>query len=224
MAVYRYQVVSVGFWRGKVKRWNTTFHMTRSDRTPQLKDRMDKSGYPAPGDTNGDCSGGVAAIYVYDSTGGAPIHSTVYFDWESPSTWKAYDGSYWTEPPTGTTLDASAESAALLVGTMPYLSSTGKPVTVRKYLHAIPSRYASDYGDPDIDSTQQTHLVQNWSTSYMCAPNGIEPTTLHVEPYYYNHQRVRGRRRSRKASRAESFSAGVVTGAGAAAGGGHPFP
>ena len=62
MAVYRYQVTSVGFWRGQVKRWNTTFHRTLSTGTAQLYSAMQASGYKADGDVVGACSGGTAQI------------------------------------------------------------------------------------------------------------------------------------------------------------------
>lgn len=222
MAVYRYQVVCVGWWRGKIKRWNTTFHRTDSTQTTSLYNKMQAAGYVNPGDVLGDCSGGVASIAVYNATGGAPISNTIYFDWQTPTTWKPYTGTCWADVPAGTPLDASGESAVVIVGNMSGLSSTGKPVTTRKYLHAIPSRTAADYADPDVSVAAQAALAAQFTTSYMANPAGVSPNSVTVEPYYFNHQRVRGRRRTTSQVVAQSFSAGVV--AGAASGGGGSAP
>ena len=220
MAVYRYQVVSVGWWRGKIKRWNTTLHVSSPSLTPNILQTFQACGYPNPGDVVGDCSGGVASIAVYNSTGGAPISNTIYFDWETPSTWIPYTGTVWASTPEGTPLDASGESAAVVVGHFGGLSATGKPVTTRKYLHAIPSRTAADFADPDIDAATQALIVAKWATSLMAKPNGTTPASVTVEPYYGNHQRVRGRRRKVTTLQQEAYAAGVTVGAATATGGG----
>lgn len=224
MAVYRYQVVSVGLWRGKIKRWNTTFHAPEAGYLSLFHSSMQAAGYPNPGDTVGACSGGVASISRYNAAGGPPLEVVTYFDWQSPSTWIPYTGSAWIGVPSDTPIDASGESALLVVGTMAGLSSTGKPVTTRKYLHAIPSRSAVDYTDPDVSMAQQTAIKNVFPTYLMGNPSGSYPLSVDVEPYYYNHQRVRGRRRSRSEILAGGFAAGVVTGAEATQGsGGAPF-
>lgn len=222
MAVYRYQVVSVGWWRGKIKRWNTTLHANVSTNTDAYHTIFQKSGYKAPGDVLGACSGGVASITVYNASGGAPVLQTVYFDWESPGTWIPYTGEVWASVPATTPLDASGESAVVVVGHMAALSSTGKPVTTRKYLHAIPSRSAASYADPDVSTDVETALLAIWAPSALENPAGIVPESVSVEPYYGNHQRVRGRRRTVTQVAAQSFSAGVVTGVGASGGGASP--
>ena len=227
MAVFRYQVVSVGLWRGKIKRWNTTFHLGRSDIAGDVQSKMQQVCYPNPGDAVGACSGGVASISVYASTGGAPITKVEYFDWQSPGTWIPFTGTAWSGIPTGTPVDASGESAAVIVGHMATLSRTGKPVTTRKYIHAVPSRTAAAYGDPDIPTAVQTAIASVFPLGELSNPAGVSPATATCEPYYLNHQRVRGRRRTRGQVAAQSFSAGVVagTGAGAAAAqGAAPFP
>lgn len=218
MAAYRYQVVSVGWWRGKIKRWNTTFNYAgTSSQTAALYSKMQAAGYPNPGDVTGDCSGGVASIAVYNPTGGTPISNTVYFDWQTPSEWIPYTGTAWSSITEGTPLDASGESAAVILGLMGALSSSGKPVFTRKYLHAIPSRTAVDYADPDISSTVQAALVALFTSAWMANPAGTQPSQITCDPWYLNHQRVRGRRRTATQVATESFSAGVVVGAGAAA-------
>lgn len=218
MAVFRYQVVSVGWWRGKIKRWNTTFHLTSQYSINTLYTKMQAAGYPNPGDTTGACSGGVASIASYYSAGGPPYSITTYFDWQTPSTWIPYTGTAWAAVDPTTPLDASGESAAVVVGHLNALSASGKPVTTRKYLHAIPSRTAAAFADPDIDATTQAALEALFPTTYMLTPGGVSPTSVTCEPYYLNHQRVRGRRRTVTQVAAQSFSAGVV--AGAASGGG----
>ena len=217
---YRYQVVSVGLWRGKIKRWNTTLHRSTSGAISSIYLVMQKSGYKAPGDVAGACSGGVASITQYNSAGGAPTAQTVYFDWETPSTWIPYTGEYWASVPAGTPVDASGESALVVVGHMAGLSITGKPVTTRKYLHAIPSRSAASYSDPDVDAATATAFLTGWTPTMMANASGNGPITVTVNEWYGNHQRVRGKRRKVAALTQEAYAAGVTVGAGATAGGG----
>lgn len=223
MATYRYQVVSVGFWRGKVKRWNTTFHASSSALTANIKNAMMGAGFKADEDVLGDCSGGVASISVYGPAGGAPISKTVYFDWQATGTWIPYTGTDWASVPNTTPVDASGESAMILVGNLPGLSRTGKPLTVRKYLHAVPSRTALLYSQPDIDAATQAAVAAQFPPAFMASPSGVFPTTVSVLPYYGNHQRVRGRRRARTTVQAQAFSAGVVQGTSCGGGGAVPF-
>lgn len=225
MAVYRYQVTSVGLWRGQVKRWNTTFHRTLSTGTAQLYSAMQASGYKAPGDVVGACSGGTAQIAVYNASGGAPISVTTYFDWQAPGTWIPYGGTVWASVPEGTPVDAAGESAVVVVGNMAGLSATGKRITTRKYLHAVPSRTAASYSDPDISATVIAALKTVWPAAYLSNPDGIAPATVDIDEYYGNHQRVRGRRRTTKQVAAQAFSFGVLAGGGATTSGqGDPFP
>ena len=224
MAMYRYQVVNVGMWRGKIKRWNTTFHLSNSSSTSTLYSKMQQVGWKLDGDVVGACSGGVSSITVYNATGGAPISQTVYFDWQTPTTWIPYTGTAWAGIAAATPLDASGESAVVIVGHLPGLSKTGKPVTTRKYLHAIPSRTATNYSDPDIPPAVQTALAGVFSISDLQTKTGATPTSKTVSPYYLNHQRVRGRRRTKAQVASQSFSAGVIVGAQpSASGGGTPF-
>lgn len=223
MAVYRYQVVAVGMWRGKIKRWNTTFHYSATTATPSLYGHMQATGWPNPGDAVGACSGGIASITIYNVTGGAPISQTVYFDWQTPTTWIPFTGVAWNGVDPTTPIDASGESAALVVGHMGALSVTGKPITTRKYLHAVPSRTAAAFSDPDIAPAVATALASQFSSA-MANPAGVAPVTVSVEPFYFNHQRVRGRRRTVAAVAAQSFSAGVATAVGSGAVAAAPFP
>lgn len=216
---YRYQVVSVGMWRGKIKRWNTTFHLAASTSTVQLYNRMQASGWKNPGDVAGACSGGVASIAVYNSTGGAPISNTIYFDWQTPSTWIPYTATAWVGVDPATPLDAAGESAVVIIGNMGALSKTGKPVKTRKFLHAVPSRTDPDFTAPDIPTAAQAALVAQWPTSYMGNPAGVTPVSVSVDEWYGNHQRVRGRRKTVAQVTANAFSGGVLLGTGAA-----PFP
>lgn len=224
MAVYRYQAVSVGMWRGKIKRWNTTFHTTSSTATPTIRTMLQKLGYPNPGDVVGDCSGGLASIAVYSALGGAPISRTTYFDWQTPSSWIPWGGDVWASLATPPPVDASGESALVIIGNMNGLSASGKPVTTRKYFHAIPSRTATDYADPDIDATVKAAIQSAVSVSYWANPAGVAPGSLTVDDWYGNHQRVRGRRRPVTQVAAQSFSAGVLAGAATTGGGGGTAP
>lgn len=219
MALYRYQVVSVGMWRGKIKRWNTTFHTGDGTDLNDIHTAMQRTGYPNPGDAVGACSGGVASIARYASTGGAPLQSVVYFDWQTPSTWIPFTGEAWAGITEGTPIDASGESAALIIGNLGTLSRTGKPMSTRKYLHAIPSRTAADFSDPDIPSAIATALAGSFRTGLMLSPSGATPQSVVADEWYGNHQRVRGRRRTVNQVAANSFSAGVAAGAAAGSAG-----
>lgn len=218
MAVYRYQVVCVGWWRGKIKRWNTTFHYSTQNITSSLHSKMNSAGWPNPGDTTGNCSGGVASISIYDAAGGAPLSVTTYFDWQVPGQWIPFTGTAWGSVDPDTPIDASGESAAVIVGHMGGLSASGKPVTTRKYLHAVPSRTSLDYADLDIDPADASALAALFPEAYMSNPAGVAPTSVTCEPYYLNHQRVRGRRRTQAQQDAQAFTAGVAVGASGAAG------
>lgn len=225
MAVYRYQVTSVGLWRGQVKRWNTTFHAAQSDRATIIMSKMNRSGYKAPGDVVGACSGGTAQIAVYNAAGGAPISVLTAFDWQAPGTWIPYTGENWATVPEGTPVDAAGESALVVVGNMAGLSATGKRITTRKYFHAVPSRSSADYSDPDVDAATQAAFVTTWIPTLMANPAGVSPTTVTADAYYGNHQRVRGRRRTTKQVATQAFSYGVLAGGGATTSGqGEPFP
>lgn len=215
MAMYRYQVVSVGMWRGKIKRWNTTFSYDGSGSIQTFHDAVSAVSYPNPGDIIGACSGGVASVAVYDAAGGAPIARTEYFDWQVPSEWIPFTGTAWAGVDPTTPMDASGESALLIVGKLGGLSSTGKPVTTRKYIHAVPSRTAAAYSDPDIAPAVATALAAVFPPRLMMAPDGSVPVSVMAEPYYFNHQRVRGRRRPVRAVAAGAFSLGVLAGGGA---------
>lgn len=223
MAVYRYQVVSVGWWRGKIKRWNTTFHTNSASDLSAIHTHMQNTCYPNPGDVTGDCSGGVASISRYAASGGAPLQQVVYFDWQTPSEWIPFVGSVWSSLDPQPAIDASGESALVIIGNMSGLSASGKPVTTRKFIHAVPSRSAVDYADPDVSSAVQTAILSEWPTgAWFANPAGIVPASVEVSPWYLNHQRVRGRRRTTSQVAAQSFSAGVVT--GTEAGGGASAP
>ena len=216
MPQYRYQVVDVGLWRGKVKRWNTTYHVGDSSSTPFIKGFHQALGWKQAGDVVGACSGGVASITIYNASGGAPIASTVYFDWKTPSTWIPYTGTAWSGVPAATPLDASGESALVILGRLPNLSTKGKPIFTRKYFHAIPSRTATTYTDPDIAPAVLASLAGVISPSYMGNKAGVTPSVVTASQWYLNHQRVRGRRRTTKQVAAGSFSAGVIAGSGVA--------
>lgn len=225
MAQYRYQVVSVGMWRGQIKRWNTTFWYSSPSSVAGVYTRMQASGWMNPGDVTGACSGGVASIAVYNAAGGVPISNTIYFDWKTPSTWIPYTATYWASIAPTTLLDAAGESALVLVGNLPGLSVTGKPRSTRKYLHAVPSRTAAAFGDPDVPAAVVTAFQNGWGTVYMGNKAGQVPGSVSVNEWYGNHQRVRGRRKPVAQTAANAFTLGVLAGGGATTSGqGEPFP
>lgn len=225
MAIYRYQVVCVGWWRGQIKRWNTTFHSDSSGLASALRTRFNYCCYPNPGDVVGAASGGVASISVYNAAGGPPVQSNVYFDWKTPTTWIPYDGTAWGSLAEQPPIDASGESALVIVGKMAGLSATGKPITTRKYIHAIPSRTALDFAEPDIPTSVAATIAAQFPFQFMGNPAGVVPASVTVDPWYNNHQRVRGRRRTVAQVASNAFTLGVLAGGGATTSGqGEPFP
>nr|CRY97267.1 hypothetical protein [uncultured prokaryote] len=202
--LYRVQIVHVGHWRGQIKRWNTTFHMTPGPSAPDLAAAV-ASGYAdLQGLGSASVPGGIAEIKVYDAVaGGVPLYSKVYFDYETVGSWIPYTGTFWAA--TGVTQPTAGEAAAVF--TIPAgFSKTGKPVTLRTYWHSFVSLALGTGAvefSPTVVTAAETQYdkLQAWSDGegsglVISAPDG-RSVGLHctLGPYVEAHQRVRGRRR-----------------------------
>lgn len=200
---YRAVVRHVRYWRGVIHRWSTVYPflgtpssgLATSDAQLVLA-ADDKMCWGAAASF-----GGTYECALYDqATGGVPIVVYTAFDWTTVSTWIKHNGSGWTTP----VANESTAEPALAVTWAAGLSSTGKPVKLRKWYHAVPSSSASSPGQPDINAGSVTSLTAaaNAITGVLSAkglalgsPTGRFAGSAHVSNFYENHQMPRGRRR-----------------------------
>lgn len=160
-----------------------------------------------------DTDGGTYSCEIYNAaTGGVPIATHTTFDWETTGSWPGYAGSHWGSA-TGDML-TMAEVAMQLEWTAG-LSSSGKPVILRKWYHAVPQVDVLPTA-PEIASGVQTSLLagaealKDALTSYglvLGSSTGRFAGTASVKGFYGNHQMPRGRRR-----RALVSSSGIYRG------------
>nr|CRY97270.1 hypothetical protein [uncultured prokaryote] len=204
MAIYRMQVVHVGYWRGKIKRWNNTFHYLAASGTPDLPG-ITASAYAVLQSLGSEYyHGGLAEIKIYSESGGVPAYSKIYFDWETKADWISYTGTFWG---TGTIPVNSAGESAAIFQTAAGMSSSGKPVSLRTYWHAFIGG-AHEAGTVDFDSTTQAtaagifegmqSLAGGSGPAFvLVSPSGGSVATVStLDAYIGAHQRVRGRRKA----------------------------
>jgi hypothetical protein len=203
MTDYRVVLRHARFWRGAVHRWSTSYEFTGSGPTPdstacdQLSAQENKLIYsPLTGNT----LGGVSEVTFYLASGGTPVTEKVYYDWTTPASWIVPPTSVWS--PRTTAIESNAE-VALDIRWAAGLSSSGKPVFFRKWIHAVPLS-ASTGSTPDVGSTQLSALVTQANvlsgclqTSYGLVMGNARRIagTPSVLGFYGNHQMPRGRRR-----------------------------
>lgn len=203
MTVYRAVVRHVAYWRGNVHRWSTVYHFNgvlsgvidasacNSVRT--LDDHMCYG--PLASD------GGTYECEIYDQAeGGVPIASDTTFDWTVPADWPGFSGSAWTT--TGAPALISRETA-LDVKWAAGLSSSGKPVSLRKWYHAVPDNgivggeaqvVTADVTSLTTGATALTHALSSHGL-LLSSGSGRLAGTATVLDMYGNHQMPRGRRR-----------------------------
>lgn len=203
MAGYRVEVVHAGYWRGTVDRWTSNYSYN-GQASPGIDDAA--CDLIKGADSNMCWGGGIAAnggiaeVHFYASSGGTPVHSKIYFDWEAPATWVAYTQSGWTGTHTDPVLEGEA---ALAVSWHGGLSSSGKPVSFRKWYHAVPQTDSHPSNPqvtaPDVASLTSAALLFNAVLASYGLVQGTAAGRLAGSPtvqlWYGNHQRVRGRRR-----------------------------
>lgn len=204
MTNYKVQVEHAAYWRGKVHRWSTAWSFTGSftGGTPTqviaaIKSTEQANCYPSPTGVNG----GVASIAIYnEDTGGVPIASALYFDWQNTATWVPYGGTAWSAR---TRPAVNQLEVALLVEWNAGLSSKGKPVKFRKWFHAVPDNDSAP-GVADVLPADVTGIAASINGGLASVAgfglllgkgSRLAATTCTVSPYYNNHQIPRGRRR-----------------------------
>lgn len=147
--------------------------------------------------------GGSFNCEIYDKgAGGTPVASYTAFDWTTPASWIRYAGYTTAWGASSAAFENIAEVAAL-VEWPAGLSSTGKPVKFRKFIHAVPAT-AGIGSSADIASGIQTSLATAANNAAIClyagygialGTSGRLPGTPVVKPFYVTHQMPRGRRR-----------------------------
>jgi hypothetical protein len=216
---YRGIVRHVRYWRGNVHRWSTVYHYggvaSPSIDATACHDLLTADSKMCYGTSNAD--GGVYSCEIYNAdTGGIPLAVYTAFDWTTPGSWVHPGGAGWASS-TGD-LEPQAE-VALLVEYPVGLSRTGKPVTLRKWYHAVPQSLAVA-GGVDIPSGIVTSLeaaaleLQTTLAPYglaMNSPAGRSPGAPVVLPHYGNHQMPRGRRRKALVTAAGRYTGPAIT-------------
>jgi hypothetical protein len=205
MTDYRAVVDHVGYWRGTIHRWSTSYSFTGSGTAPNtaacstLLLADDKMCYTPTTSLNG----GTYECRIYAASGGVPIASYTRFDWTIPGDWIAFNGSGWGA--THTVANATQMECALLVEWAAGVSSTGKPVNFRKWYHAVKASVAPGEGLGDILTADITTLTTQAEAVATClAPTyglvmgnarRLAGTSPVVSSFYVNHQMPKGRKR-----------------------------
>lgn len=203
MGQYRAVVRNVRYWRGAPKTWSCSYEFTGT-----LSGTLGTSDAQAVFNAHsklcynaGSTNGGPYRCDIYDqNAGGIAIASYVAFDPSVVANWAPPPGSVWGGVP-GTTVNEPAEGA-LLVEWAGGLSSSGKPVKFKKFIHQAKG-VASAAGAPDVSASDVTALTA--AANAVTGTLGSKGLTLgvggrlagaaSVKNYYVNHQLVRGRRR-----------------------------
>lgn len=199
---YRGVVKHVRYWRGAIHTWSTVYPfigtlssaLAATDAQALLVADA-KMCYGAAG------TGGAYQCELYNTaSGGVPVATYTAFDHTNPSAWPGAVGSVWT---VSTAFNAVAEPA-LLVEWAAGTSSSGKPVKLRKWYHAVPISPAASGSAVDVPTAQATLLAAQATALEgvlgskglaLGSPKGVFATGATVSSFYSNHQMPRGRRR-----------------------------
>jgi hypothetical protein len=159
---------------------------------------------------------------AYGATGGPPFETFGYNEGLTPTTATGFAGAGWsgTEQAPAPALETCMMVETPLLG----LSTSGKPVSLKKYFRGATYGVDEDYSAAAINPTDQagiTALVLPWQTglgdpgSQVISPTGRTPAgppTAH--PFIVNHQVPRGRKKAAASSLvgvSGSLDAGIVT-------------
>lgn len=204
MTNYRMVARHVRYWRGVAHKWSTVYPFTGTLASGNYAAAIAalktlEMGVNYCG--TGTIAGGVYEIALYDqSSGGVPVAVTTYFPAATPGSWVAYTSAGYASHAYPV---ISVAEAALQVEWLAGLSSSGKPVSFKKWFHAVPEIGASP-GSPDVLAGDVTTL-QTLINTQMAVIGGLgillgsgsrlAATTCTVRNQFGNHQMPRGRRR-----------------------------
>lgn len=202
---YRAVVKHVRYWRGRIHRWSTVYqYVGTASSAPTAADcqhilTLDDNMCYGEGASNG----GTYECAIYNqASGGVPIAVYTRFDWTTPGTWVGYAGTAWGSVSVN---QEPAAEVALLVEYPAGLGRTGKPVSLRKWYHAVPVS-GSTAGSPDIGAAPLATL-RTGAEALMGAlgdlglvlgsRSGRIGGDAHVQAFYGNHQMPKGRRKKK---------------------------
>jgi hypothetical protein len=229
MTIYRFQATSVDYWRGAPHRWQNTFHYSISNDAeaalclPDFANKLKAMGAAAS-------AGGLAEVAAYNTaTGGVPVASTVFFPWQTTSSWISWPTGSWQTSGLAPTNGEAAARFRTRAGT----GRTGKPIYVGIYWHAFLAGTADTGTGAQFSSSIVTAMsalynaLQTLSDGTSAVAVQVTPKgnsiagTGTLLPYVEAHQRTRGRRRSiaqLKKELAAAQKVETVTGASGASG------
>lgn len=201
---YRAVVRHVRYWRGNVHHWSTVYQFVGTPSKP-----LDTAAAILLNNADDDmcmktvaAEGGTYGTDIYNvSTGGSPIISFRNFDPTNLAAWPGYGhASAWGN--VAANIGQPAENA-LVVEWAAGLSKSGKPVSMKKWYHAVPS---VSPGGATVDippatvtalTTAAQGLVGVWASYGLTlgSASGRFAGVATVKAQYGNHQMPRGRRR-----------------------------
>lgn len=203
MPDYRAVVRHVGYWRGQIHRWSTSYSFTGSGSpltTAAAQTLLTADDNMCYGTAT--ANGGTYQCEIYLASGGTPVATYTKFAYGTTGSWPGFASLGW---PSRTAVQEPVREAALLVTWPAGFSSTGKPVEFKKWYHAVPDTTLAASTAPDVSPTAVTQLTTFAQTLASClAPTyglvlgnsrrlaGFTPT---VHPFYSSHQMPKGRRR-----------------------------
>jgi hypothetical protein len=203
LAVYRGVVRHVRYWRGGIHRWSTVYNFvgapTRSLTVTDAQNLLTHDS--AMCYRTSAANGGVYECQLYDqAVGGTAFATYTAFDWTTPGAWVAPTGTGWTT--TGVAQEAVAETA-LQVEWAGGLSSSGKPVFMRKWYHMVPSSAvvggAVQVGAADVASLQLAaqSIVGVFASAGLVLGSASSRLAgvASVKAFYGTHQMPKGRKR-----------------------------
>jgi hypothetical protein len=201
---YRGVVRHVRYWRGAVHRWSTVYQfvgtpssgITTTD-CHTLLDADNKMLY-----ATGPSRGGSYECAIYNqASGGVPVAVYTAFDWTAPAGWLVGSASAWATPSAN---PAEPAEAAMLVEWPAGLSSSGKPVRLRKWYHMVPTSSAiggavdivtSDYTPLLAAATSLVGVLSSKGLVLGSSTGRFAGTAPIIDRFYCNHQMGRGRKR-----------------------------
>lgn len=204
MTEYRAVARHVRYWRGAPHKWSTVFPLVGTAASADysticgwIYNLHQDVCYPAPGAAGGGCW----EVALYDqSSGGVPVFVVSHFDPDTVGDWIPYDGTAYEF--TSNELESAAE-VAMVVEWGAGLSSSGKPVSFKKWFHAVPAN-ASSPPSADVTVSDRASIaaaiqadIAHLATYGLLLGNSrrLAAATPVVSAFYGNHPMPRGRRR-----------------------------
>lgn len=220
------EIEKQAFWRGNPHTWVNRYVLSgptpsetvAQDVINQLK-LIEGQLHPQITASNGV---GFVIGRAYGATGGPPFATIAYNASAEPSSATGFPGAGWDDTQQGTA--DTLEVCTLVEVPLQGLSSTGKPVTLRKYFRMTTYGSIEDTSGASIGTIDRAGIAAvclPWTTGLgsggatVIGTSGRAPSDVPTaHPYIVNHQVPRGRKRKSASSLVGvygSVNAGVVT-------------